>query len=53
MASLKEVLTYELLDGVTEFWFEHFESQDSFVLPQLKEQMRWFMGGKELDDICV
>lgn len=50
---LESGLTYELLDGVREFWYEHFESDDSFILPQMKEQMRWFRGGKEMDDICM
>lgn len=53
MATLDKMLTYEFLDGLREFWFEHFASADSFVLPRQEEQMRWFMGGKELDEICV
>lgn len=50
---LENVLTYEFLESLRDFWFGHFESKDSFVLPKMDEMMRWFKGGKELDDICV
>lgn len=51
--SLESVLTPQFLKGLRDFWFEHFESQDAYILPGQKEMLRWFQGGKELDEICV
>lgn len=45
-------LTPGLLKDVRDFWFESFEEND-YILPQRSHAMRWYMGGKELDNICV
>ncbi|KAF7556845.1 hypothetical protein G7Z17_g1112 [Cylindrodendrum hubeiense] len=50
---LKQHLTPELLKGVRDFWFEPFEKEDDYILPQRSHAMRWYAGGKELDGICV
>ncbi|KAF7563969.1 hypothetical protein G7046_g142 [Stylonectria norvegica] len=53
LASLKSLLTPDLLRGVRDFWYEHLDGGDDLILPKLEQNRRWYMGGKALDDICV
>lgn len=53
MADLKSILTPTFLSEIQDFWFGHLDNEDAFVLPEQKHLMRWFMGGKEFDQICV
>ncbi|KAH7170150.1 hypothetical protein EDB81DRAFT_154034 [Dactylonectria macrodidyma] len=50
---LEQHLTPALFQDIRDFWYEPFETDDDYILPQKNHAMRWYMGGKELDDICV
>ena len=52
-SSVKQHLGPALLREVHDFWFEHFASPDSFAIPSTEDSKRWFMGGEELDRVCV
>ncbi|KPM43691.1 hypothetical protein AK830_g2853 [Neonectria ditissima] len=53
LSVLEQHLTPALFQRLREFWFEHLEHEDDFFIPKQGHASRWFMGGKELDDICV
>lgn len=51
--SLENHLTPTLFQNLNDFWFEHFEHEDDYIMPKPIHSKRWFMGGQELDNICV
>ncbi|KAK7408382.1 hypothetical protein QQX98_009422 [Neonectria punicea] len=53
LSLLEHHLTPVLFRSLREFWFEHLENEDDLLVPEKAHAGRWFMGGKELDDICV
>ncbi|KAI5465370.1 SpoVR like family protein [Mariannaea sp. PMI_226] len=53
LVELGKLLTPELFQNLRSFWYEHLDHEDDYVLPKQSHNKRWFMGGKELDDICV
>ncbi|KAK7428581.1 hypothetical protein QQZ08_004842 [Neonectria magnoliae] len=53
LSLLEQHLTPVLFRSLREFWFEHLENEDDIFVPKMSHAGRWFMGGKELDDICV
>ena len=53
MASLESVLTPALLSDIRDFWFSHIDNDDALILPDQEHVMRWFVGGEEMDKLCV
>ncbi|KAL6870139.1 hypothetical protein ACO1O0_001475 [Amphichorda felina] len=53
MAGLESTLTPALLSEIRDFWFSHIDSEDALILPDQEHIMRWFVGGEELDKLCV
>lgn len=50
---LEQYLTPALLQGLREFWYEHLENEEDFIMPTADHSRRWYMGGKELDNMCL
>ncbi|KAF7548926.1 hypothetical protein G7Z17_g6732 [Cylindrodendrum hubeiense] len=50
---LEQHLTPALFKDLREFWYEHLEKEEDFIMPTAEHSRRWYMGGKELDDICL
>ncbi|KAH7111174.1 hypothetical protein B0J13DRAFT_462014 [Dactylonectria estremocensis] len=50
---LEQHLTPALLQGLREFWYEHLENEEDFIMPTADHSRRWYMGGKELDNVCL
>ena len=53
LSVLEQHLTPALFQNLREFWFEHLDHEDDFIMPKQEHSRRWFMGGEELDNICV
>lgn len=53
LSSLESYLTPTLFKEIRDFWYEHLDSDDNLCLPTMEHSKRWFMGGKELDDMCM
>ncbi|KAH7128898.1 hypothetical protein EDB81DRAFT_808481 [Dactylonectria macrodidyma] len=50
---IKQHLTLALLKDLREFWYEHLENEEDFIMPTADHNRRWYMSGKELDNICL
>lgn len=53
LSSLESYLTPTFFKELRDFWYEHLDSDHDLCLPKLEQSKRWFMGGKELDDMCM
>ena len=53
LALLEPHLTPALFQEIRDFWYEHITDEDGLVYPKFEHVKKWFMGGKELDEICV
>jgi hypothetical protein len=51
--SLKEHLTYDKLEALRNFWFEHLPRDADRIIAGPEYQKRWFFSDKQFDDVCV
>ncbi|KAI1052526.1 hypothetical protein LB507_007687 [Fusarium sp. FIESC RH6] len=51
--SLKEHLTYDKLEALRAFWFEHLPQDADRIIAAPEYQKRWFFSDKQFDDVCV
>lgn len=51
--SLKEHLTYDKLEALRAFWFEHLPQDADRIIAGPEYQKRWFFSDKQFDDVCV
>jgi hypothetical protein len=52
-AGIEAQLTPARLQEIRDFWFEHLNHEDSFVIPGQDAHKRWYMGGEALDRACA
>ena len=52
-AGIESLLTPALLREVRDFWFQHLDNADSFVIADQEAGKRWYMGGQAFDQTCV
>ncbi|RGP72347.1 hypothetical protein FLONG3_6831 [Fusarium longipes] len=50
---LREYLTYEKLEALRSFWFEHLPQDADRIIAGPEYQKRWFFSDKQFDDTCV
>ncbi|KAJ2895323.1 hypothetical protein MKZ38_006701 [Zalerion maritima] len=50
---LAEQLTPEFLQSVRDFWYEHITEEHQYVIPEMKQMMRWFTQSNEFDTACA
>ncbi|KAL3588425.1 hypothetical protein FPOAC2_10580 [Fusarium poae] len=53
MDSLREYLTYDKLDRLRSFWFEHLPLDTDRIIAASEYQKRWFVSDKQFDNVCV
>ncbi|PCD19955.1 hypothetical protein FGRA07_05704 [Fusarium graminearum] len=53
LESLKEHLTYDKLESLRSFWFEHLPQDTDRIIAGPEYQKRWFVSDKQFDDVCV
>lgn len=51
--NLKEHLTYDKLEALRAFWFEHLPQDADRIIAGPEYQKRWFFSDKQFDDVCV
>lgn len=53
LESLEEHFTYDKLESLRSFWFEHLPQDTDRIIAGPEYQKRWFVSDKQFDDVCV